>query len=224
MADPDRMPGGTGVLDTIDRRLLRMDTRDNVVIALEPLRRGETVSTDQGPVELVTDVPAKHKFMLESRSVGEEVRMYGIIVGKATKPIARGEIVTTMNLAHATSGFHEKSGAYSWTAPNVSRWRSRTFLGYRRYDGQVGTRNYWLVVPLVFCENRNIGALKEAFEEELGFAAPQPYRQFVADLVRERQKGSSAPLPGQGPARPASSQVFPNVDGIKFLLHQEIGR
>ena len=63
------------------------------------------------------------------------------------------------------------------------------FLGYHRADGQVGTRNYWLVVPLVFCENRNIGVLKQAFEEELGFAAPQIYRRQVAELARLYQEG-----------------------------------
>ena len=69
--------------------------------------------------------------------------------------------------------FHEKTEDYRWASPDVSRWRKKTFLGYVRDDGQVGTRNYWLVVPLVFCENRNIGVLKQAFEEELGFA-PAP--------------------------------------------------
>ena len=71
----------------------------------------------------------------------------------------------------------------------MDRWRKRTFLGYRRSDGQVGTRNYWLVVPLVFCENKNIEVLKQAFEEELGFAAPQLYRQQVADLVKTLSRG-----------------------------------
>src|SRR6202040_100721 len=52
-----------------------------------------------------------------------------------------------------------------------------------------GTRNYWVVLPLVFCENRNIGVLKQAFEEELGFAAPQVYRQQVAELVRLYRAG-----------------------------------
>ena len=40
------------------------------------------------------------------------------------------------------------------------------------------------MVPLVFCENRNLGVLKQAFEEELGFAAPQVYRRQVRELVR----------------------------------------
>ena len=68
--------------------------------------------------------------------------------------------------------------------PDVSRWRSTTFLGYHRADGQVGTRNYWIVLPLVFCENKNIQVLKNAFEEELGFAPPQVYRRQVAELAK----------------------------------------
>ena len=42
-------------------------------------------------------------------------------------------------------------------------------MGYHRADGQVGTRNYWLVLPLVFCENRNVDRMREALEEELGY-------------------------------------------------------
>src|SRR5690242_16866837 len=169
-------------LEDADRRLLRVDPGDNLAIALVPLPRGTQVVIDGQTIELATDIPAKHKFVVESRAVGDEVRMYGIIVGKATKPIAKGEVVSTLNVTHATSGFRAKSRSYSWTEPDVTRWRTRTFLGYHRNDGQVGTRNYWLVVPLVFCENRNILAMKEALEEELGFAPPLAYRQFVSKL------------------------------------------
>jgi altronate hydrolase len=88
----------------------------------------------------------------------------------------------------------------------------------------VGTRNYWLVVPLVFCENRNINVLKQAFEEELGFAAPQVYRQQVAELVRSYRAGRANEINGGGPGvsgLPGSvPRVFKNVDGIKFLTHE----
>src|SRR5207249_7267342 len=95
--------------------------------------------------------------------------------------------------------------------------------GDRRSDGQVGTRNYWIVVPLVFCENRNIAVLKQAFEEELGFAAPQVYRRQVAELARLYADGSTEEiktreLTGET-ARPQRSRVFENVDGVRFLLH-----
>ena len=222
MTDHAQVEAGKGVLEGADHRVLKMDARDNVAIALAPLRRGERIAIGDAQVELVSDISPKHKFMLEDRATGDEVRMYGITVGKTTKPIAKGEAVTTLNLVHATSGFHGKSRTYSWTAPDVSRWRSRTFQGYRRSDGQIGTRNYWLVVPLVFCENRNIEALKEAFEEELGFAGPpRPYRKYVADLVRERRH-TQTPAGNSGSETPASApqRVFSHVDGIKFLLHQ----
>ena len=53
---------------------------------------------------------------------------------------------------------------------------------------------YWLVIPLVFCENRNLGVLKQAFEEELGFALPQVYRRQVAEMVKLFREGKAAEL------------------------------
>src|SRR5204862_4907595 len=117
--------------------------------------------------------------------------------------------------------YQEKSAGYSWIPPDVSRWRQKKFLGYRRSDGQVGTRNYWIVVPLVFCENRNIVNLKQAFEEELGFAAPQVYRQQVAELAKLYREGKSVEtLPAIVDGSQPSQKLFPNIDGIKFLLHE----
>jgi altronate hydrolase len=81
----------------------------------------------------------------------------------------------------------------------------------------VGTRNYWLVVPLVFCENKNIQVLKQAFEEELGFAAPQPYRRQVAELVRQYKKSEPPTVSSQSSER---ERLFKHVDGIRFLLHE----
>ena len=69
-----------------------------------------------------------------------------------------------------------------------SPWAGRTFMGYHRADGQVGTRNYWIVLPLVFCENRNVEQMREALEEELGYgSANSAYRQHVRELIQQRQ-------------------------------------
>jgi altronate hydrolase len=205
-------------------RVLKLDARDNVLIALTNLATGEQIPFDSQTYALVSDVPAKHKFATEDLPPGASVIMYGVLVGKAMAPIRRGELLTTRNLHHEAAGFHEKSEEYRWTPPDVSKWRQRTFLGYRRSDGQVGTRNYWLVVPLVFCENRNITVLKQAFEEELGFAAPQVYRRQVAGLARLYREGKSAEiktgdLDGDG-ADPQRPRIFKNIDGIRFLLHE----
>jgi altronate hydrolase len=205
-------------------RVLQLDSRDNVLIALTDLAQGEQIELSGTTYTLVSSVPAKQKFATEALAVGADVIMYGVLVGRAVKPIERGERLTTSNIQHQAADFHDRSGEYRWEAPDTSAWKDRTFLGYHQLDGQVGTRNYWVVVPLVFCENRNIGVLKQAFEEELGFAPPQVYRRQVAELARLYREGNTDgikthSLSGNGADR-QGSRIFENIDGIKFLLHE----
>jgi len=201
-------------------KTLQLDPRDNVLVALTDLPAGETVVNSGKSYTVTVTIPAKHKFATQDFPAGEEIMMYGVIVGKAREPIAKGGLLTTSNVLHDAAGFHNKESGYTWTAPDVSRWTGRTFAGYHRQDGQVGTRNYWLVVPLVFCENRNVDALREAFEEELGYGRPKLYRQQVRELLQEyRNVGLESPATVMDSSH-APSRIFPNVDGIKFLLHQ----
>jgi altronate hydrolase len=76
----------------------------------------------------------------------------------------------------------------------------------------------------VFCENRNIAALKQAFEEELGFAPRPIYRQQVEDLIRLYRAGRVEEIQKHGAGgsigRTARSRLFPSLDGIKFLMHE----
>jgi altronate hydrolase len=205
-------------------KVLKLDSKDNVLIALADLRSGEQIGFDSQTYTLESDVPAKHKFAMVDLAAGSSIIMYGVLVGKSVEPIRRGGLLTTRNVHHEAAAFQEKTAEYRWTPPDVTRWKQREFMGYRRSDGQVGTRNYWIVVPLVFCENRNIGVLKQAFEEELGFAAPQIYRRQVAELAQLYQEGRSEEIKTRaltaGGAEPQRSKVFENVDGIRFLLHE----
>ena len=205
-------------------KILQLDARDNALVALTDLKQGEQIELEGTQYELVTNVPAKEKFATEDLTMGSTVIMYGVVVGKAVKPIRKGERLTTSNLQHQASEFHEQSKQASWVPPDVSRWEKRTFQGYQRSDGQVGTRNYWIVVPLVFCENRNIGVLKQAFEEELGFAQPQIYRRQVAELAKLYREGSVDQIKNYAPSgngsEARSNRIFENIDGIRFLLHQ----
>jgi altronate hydrolase len=204
--------------------VLKLHPNDNVLIALRDLREGEQITFSEQVFVLTSDVPAKHKFATEDLSPGADVHMYGVLVGKAVQPIKKGSALTPRNLRHDALPFQEKSAELTWAPPDVSRWRDRRYLGYHRADGQVGTRNYWLVVPLVFCENRNIEVLKQAFEEELGFARPKIYRQQVAELAKLYREGRLNEIelqPGQSVGRAAANRaIFENVDGIKFLSHQ----
>ncbi|HSS98563.1 MAG TPA: UxaA family hydrolase, partial [Terriglobales bacterium] len=204
--------------------VLRLHPKDNVLVALLDLKKDQQVELSTQSYVLVTDVPAKHKFATEDLPLGAEIIMYGGLVGKAQSPIRKGEVLTTRNMRHEASAFHQKTNGFHWTPPDVSSWRQKTFLGYHRSDGQVGTRNYWLVVPLVFCENRNIAVLKQAFTEELGLAPSTGYRRQVADLINLYKEGRQDEIKNYSFSsnEPPLSRphVFDNVDGIKFLMHE----
>src|SRR5437773_2353237 len=210
---------------TTKTRVLQLDPRDNVLVALTDLGKGERISFLKKDYVLSADVPAKHKFVTADVAAGGDLIMYGVLVGKATEALRPGDLRSTRNLRHAAAEFHEtEKVGRAWTPPDVSAWRTKTFAGYHRADGQVGSRNYWIVLPLVFCENRNLAVLKQAFEEELGFAAPQVYRRQVAEMVRLYREGKNDELQSFSftalqPGAP-SLRVFRNVDGIKFLMHE----
>lgn len=202
--------------------VLQLDPRDNVLIALTKLNSGDRVEFGGRQFVATTTVPPKNKIATRNLGVGDDVIMYGVLVGKAVKPIAAGELLTTTNIRHQAAPFREQTGEYRWTPPDVSRWKQQKFLGYRRSDGQVGTRNYWIVVPLVFCENKNIQVLKQAFEEELGFAPPQTYRQQVAELAERYRKGrlDGGPTAHSDVVSTPKKPLFENVEGVRFLLHE----
>ena len=204
--------------------ILQLDSKDNVLVALSDLPRGRRLQHRGRDYVLSSDVPAKHKFAANELGPEDAIIMYGVLVGRTCETVHAGQLLTTRNTRHDTSEFHAHSGEFRWSPPDVSRWQQATFAGFYRSDGQVGTRNYWLVIPLVFCENRNILALKEAFEEELGFSTPSAYRRQVAELVRLYREGAEDKIPnhppGESSKQAADSRVFENVDGIKFLIHQ----
>lgn len=206
------------------KKVLKLAPNDNVLVALTDLRRDEQIEFDSQLYALESEVPAKHKFATEDLELGASVRMYGVIVGKVVERIPRGGLLTTRNVRHQAGEFHEKTDEFHWSPPEVSRWHQRTFLGYRRADGQVGTRNYWIVVPLVFCENRNIGVLKQAFEEELGFAPPQTYRKQVAKLAQLYREGRTREIETRtltsDSVSSETARIFQNVDGVRFLPHE----
>ena len=205
-------------------RVLQLDPRDNALVALTDLRKGEIVEFGGERYELLSHIAGKHKFVTQDVPAGGGIYMYGVLVGKTSEPLRRGELLSTRNLRHAAAPFHDQDSAVRWSPPDISRWAGKQFQGYFRADGQVGTRNYWIVLPLVFCENRNLGVLKQAFEEELGFAAPQVYHRQVAELARLYREGKAEQLRSaslsSGTASPTKSRVFRNIDGIKFLLHE----
>ncbi|WP_247231629.1 UxaA family hydrolase [Telluribacter sp. SYSU D00476] len=209
--------------------ILKIHPNDNVIVALRDLPANATAEWGGEQYLLPYGVNGKHKFATEDIAPGGAVIMYGVLVGRATQPIRRGEPITTFNLKHDSEGYSTaKRQPYSWSPLDVSKWTDRTFMGYHRPDGRVGTYNYWLVVPLVFCENRNVLILKDAFEKELGYAQSDMYRQQVREFLRAYQQGGDfggvndylSGANATANVAGAADRPFRNVDGIKFLTHE----
>ena len=143
---------------------LKVHSKDNVLVALSDLNAGSKIEQ----LTLKENIPAKHKFNTDHLHTGDPVIMYGILVGKAVSEIPAGSLISTKNIHHATHDFGLGNRKTSWQIPDVSAFKNRSFKGYQRADGKTGTANYWVVIPLVFCENRNLQVLKDALLKDLG--------------------------------------------------------
>ena len=206
------------------QRVLKVHPDDNVLVALTNLTKGETISYNNDSYVLQDNISAKHKFTTVDLKPGDNITMYGVLVGKANSPIPAGGLIATTNVKHAVNDFQTRERKLSWNAPDVSKYRDKTFMGYHRADGSVGTANYWIVIPMVFCENRNLEVLKEALVNDLGYGRNKSYKKQAQQLIELYRAGKKVEeiLDADmqiGTAVAASDKLFPNVDGIKFLEH-----
>jgi altronate hydrolase len=207
----------------MSNKYLKIHPSDNVLVALTDLKAGEKIGSNGTTFTLSDNIPAKHKFVEKTMQPEEEIIMYGVLVGKAMKQIPAGGAIGTHNVKHKASEYSGKTKTVGWKAPDVSRWKDKTFAGFHRADGQVGTANYWIVLPLVFCENRNVNMIRHAFEEALGFAKPDVYKDYVGDLVKLFKEGKTDAIQNLGFRNTngnGNARIFKNIDGIKFLTHE----
>ncbi len=207
-------------------KTLRIHPDDNLEVALTNLNKGELVDSYGDVYPLLHDIPAKHKYAIKEFNAEDDITMYGVLVGKATQLIRKGELISLGNIRHASNDFRLKERKTDWIKPDLSSWQDKTFMGFHRKDGSVGIANYWLIIPLVFCENKNVEVLQEAFIKELGYQnETSAQRNQVKQLVQLYQSGKTQEdiLATDISANSGNSTrmdlVFPNVDGVKFLTH-----
>ena len=189
-------------------KVIKINPNDNLVVALENLKMGETVSVEGQKITLCEEVKQKHKFTLQVLKKGEPLFMYGVKVGIANKDIPKGAAVSTENMDNAFNeniSFENVGKKGTLSPPKKERY----FMGYPRKDGSTGTQNIWLFFPLVFCENRNVEILKTVFE-----------REFYPDKLYKHQHFLRTLLQGKTETEKTVKTVnpFPNVE-IRFITH-----
>jgi len=203
---------------------IQIHPADNVLVALKDMAKGTPLQFNGIVFALADDIAAKHKFAIQQLNEGDEIIMYGVLVGRASELIPAGGILTVDNIRHASDDFQLGSRKTAWEKPDVSKYEGRTFMGYQRADGSAGTANYWLVIPLVFCENRNVEVLKESLNSKLGYGRTGGYQNEVDNLIDLYKTGRSVEAILQADLQmtkqgESSGRLFENIDGIKFLNH-----
>jgi altronate hydrolase len=128
--------------------LLRAD--DDVAVATRELPAGTAVVIGSAEVALPRAVPRGHKLAVRAVPVGSPVHKYGQSIGVATADIAVGDHVHVHNLAMDDSARTYEFGT-ARVSPASPPGPARTFQGYRRADGRVGTRNHIAVLTSVNC-------------------------------------------------------------------------
>jgi len=191
---------------------LKINDSDNVAVALENIALGSAIEENGNVLQIKETIPQKHKFALKNFAEGDSLYMYGVLVGEATQTIEKGSLISLKNTKHKTQKVVGKTAEWQWTAPDVSRWKDKTFMGYHRKDGQVGTENIWLFFPLVFCENRNIQTLKKIFDKIIHPTPPDPLEELLQDLVSDPQAQKQS-------QQQAQQSPFKNM-AVRFLTHQ----
>ncbi len=139
---------------------------DEVAIAKEALLPRTVLQTVAGDVRVSAMIPAGHKVALRDVAEGSPIRRYGQIIGFATRPVTAGQHVHSHNLAVGEGqltldyAFGEEYRPVE-IVPEAER---RTFMGYRRPDGRVGTRNYVAVLASVNCSSSATRAVVAHFQ------------------------------------------------------------
>ena len=197
----------------MQKKVLKVNPKDNLIVALVDLSAGESVHLDGAEYTMVKNIKAKHKFAAIDFQEGDQIIMYGVIVGKANQHIEKGEVITTENVKHQSAKVEGKTETLGWIPPNVDKWKDRTFMGYHREDGQVGTENIWLFFPLVFCENKNIETLKDIFEKELLHEKASKHQLLLRSLLNGGETSDTAVEEKE------DTRVFKNID-VRFMTHQ----
>lgn len=133
----------------------RVAPQDDVAIALRDLAAREIIRVADRSIEVIDPVARGHKVAIRSISTGQTVSKYGWPIGRATADIIAGAHVHTHNLATALAGLdayrYEPDALRHTTAPAAS---TASFLGYRRANGRVGTRNEIWILCTVGCVGR----------------------------------------------------------------------
>jgi altronate hydrolase len=174
---------------------IRLHPADDVLIARTQLVGGTLAEN----VTIKGLIPPGHKVATRAIAVGEPVRRYNQIIGFASKPIAAGEHVHTHNLdMGANKGDFERDYAFGADVKAQPPRREATFMGIRRGDGRVATRNYIGILSSVNCSATAARAIADHFSRQTNPAALAGYPMVDGVVALTHGTGCGMDTEGMG--------------------------
>ncbi len=159
------------------KKLIRINSRDNVAVAVEPLSKGEVESVDDATFTIFSDIPAGHKVALQDIKKGEKVIKYGYPIGAASEDIRQGQHVHNFNihtlLSENAEYRYDRAAAEEAMAEaemDKAKWAGHVpaIKAYKRKNGKIGIRNSLWIIPTVGCVNKISQELEKWGNETLG--------------------------------------------------------
>ena len=147
--------------------ILKINPADNVVVAIQPQSAGAVIEVDGKQITVLEDVPAGHKIAIQDLAEGENVIKYGFPIGHAREAKKAGSWMNENNIKTNLAGLLSYEYHPKEVVLNIPD-EKRTFMGYRRKDGQVGIRNEVWIIPTVGCVNGIIQKCAERLRQETG--------------------------------------------------------
>lgn len=158
-----------------EARLIRIHANDNVAISVQALAAGSVVTFDGQPITVEQDVPAGHKVALTRIAAGQPVVKYGFAIGRALTDLQPGSWVHSDALQTQLTG--ELSYRFAPRAPRaVAEHSMPTFMGYRRRNGRVGTRNEIWIINTVGCVNHAAERIAKLAADRFAAQAGERFR------------------------------------------------
>ncbi|MEJ5991351.1 altronate dehydratase family protein [Ramlibacter sp. PS3R-8] len=174
---------------------IRLHPADDVLIARTQLVGGAAIEN----VTARGLIPPGHKVAMRDIAVGQPVRRYNQIIGFASKPIAAGEHVHTHNLDMGPDGgAFERDYAFGADVKPQAPRREATFMGIKRADGRVATRNYIGVLSSVNCSATAARAIADQFSRLTNPQALEPFPNVDGVVALTHGTGCGMDTEGMG--------------------------
>ena len=174
-------------------RAVRVRPTDDVAVAVDALEAGDAITVGDDTVRIREAIPAGHKVALRALGVGDVIHKYGWAIGRLTAAVEAGDWIHSHNLKTQLEGTLDYS--YEPTTRAEAPGTPRTWEGFKRAGGRVGTRNEVWVINTVGCVNWAAEKIARSANERFAgvidgvhaFAHPYGCSQLGDDLGHTRQ-------------------------------------